>query len=214
MRTKVGWPGRMTACFAMIFLALGALVVTGVTQPLDSLATHRLRPGDAWGPAQIRYSPWMTQLEPSRMYLVLMVTSLAVCLWRRSWWPALFGSVLASASVIATVLAKFAFRRPDPHGHLAASGGSFPSGHMIAVLVCLGGCLLMAFPRVRWWMWTPVAAAAALMTAGLLVSAAHWATDVLGGVFLALTVLAAGSRLPMRKPTSVSPRLPRRHPRS
>lgn len=199
------WPRRLAACFALGFVVLAALVVTGVTQPLDALVVHRLRPGDEWGPAQIRYSPWMTELGPSRMYLVLVATSLAVSAWRRSWRPALLGLVLASASVVTTALAKIVIRRPDPHGHLTATGGSFPSGHTIAVLVCLAGCLLVASPRVRWWWWAPVGAAACLMTAGLLVSAAHWATDVLGGDFLALALVTGASRLPWREH---SPRQP------
>ena len=212
--TRLPRPARAAFCFAAGFVVLAVLVLTGTTAPFDWWATRQLRPGDAWGPAQIRYSPWMTDLAPPRMYGLLAVTSLSVAIRRRSWRPALVGLVVAGTSVTLTVLTKLAFHRPDPHGHLAATGGSFPSGHTIAVVACLGGCLLVALPRVRWWHWTPVVAATALMTVGLLVSAAHWATDVLGGGLLALTVVAACSGLPLRRPASPQPGPPASRPGS
>lgn len=212
MPTGLSRPVRAAFCFAAGFVVLALLVLTGVTEPFDSWAIHRLRPDDAWGPAQIRYSPWMNDLAPPRMYGLFAVTALAAAIGRRSWRPALFACVLAGASVVLTELTKLVIRRPDPHGQLAASGGSFPSGHIIAVVVCLGGCLLVALPRVRWWHWTPVVAATALMTTGLLVSAAHWTTDVLGGGLLALTVVAACSGLPLRRPAHPPPGPPASRP--
>jgi membrane-associated phospholipid phosphatase len=184
-----------TACF----VALAALVATGATHGLDTEVVHRLRPRDAWGPAQVAWSPWMSRLQPQRMYLLLAVTSVATAAWRRSWWPLLFGAVLAGSSVALTVLAKTALDRTDPHGWVATSGGSYPSGHVVALLVCLSGCLLLLVPRVRWWGWAVVVGAAALLTVGLLVSAAHWPTDVLGGALLAVAVTSALSATPWRQ---------------
>lgn len=201
MLTRMPRHARAAFCFAAGFVVLAVLVLTGATASFDWWATRHLRPGDVWGPAQIRYSGWMHDLAPPRMYGLLAVAALSAAVWRRSWRPALFAFVVGSTSVVLTLLTKFAFRRPDPHGYLAASGGSFPSGHIIAVVVCLGGCLLVALPRVRWWHWTPVAAATAVMAVALLVSAAHWTTDVLGGGLLALAVVAACSGIPLRRPT-------------
>jgi membrane-associated phospholipid phosphatase len=197
---RVSWPTWLALWFAVLFVVVTVLVVTGLTQSLDSQVIHHFRPTDDWwGDIQKRYSPWMSRLKPERMYALLAFTSLAMSLWRRSWWPAIFSAVLATTSAVLTLLLKFAIERPDPHGYVSSTGGSYPSGHIVAVLVCLVGCLFVAWPRVHWWLWMPVMAAMGLMTAGLLVAAAHWPTDVVGGAFLGLALVAVGSRLTIRR---------------
>jgi membrane-associated phospholipid phosphatase len=47
-------------------------------------------------------------------------------------------------------------------------------------------------PRFHWWLWIPAVMAVALMTAALPVAAAHWPTDVLGGLVLGLALVTAG----------------------
>lgn len=199
MVTRWRHPAWLAVGAAACFVALAALVATGATHGVDTAVVHRLRPRDAWGPAQMTWSPWMSRLQPQRMYLLLGATALAAAAWRRSWWPLLFGVLLAGSSVVLTVLAKMAFARPDPHGWVAGSGGSYPSGHVVALLVCLSGCLLLVWSRVRWWLWATVGGAAALLTVSLLVSAAHWPSDVLGGALLAVTVVGAMTTLPLRQ---------------
>ena len=192
-RQPAWWAVGPTAWWAVVaavcFVVLAVLVATGATQGLDVAVVGRLRPRDAWGPAQVTWSPWMSRLQPEHMYLLLAAVSVVAAAWRRSWWPLLFGVVLAASSAALTVLAKVAFERTDPHGWVATSGGSFPSGHVVALLVCLSGCLLLLGPRVRWWWWAPVVGAGALLTVSLLVSAAHWPSDVLGGALLATAVV-------------------------
>jgi len=200
MLSRAGWPAWLAVGLAAAFTVLTLLVLVGATTSFDSRIIHALRPTDEWwGDTQKRYSPWMSRFTPPRMYLLLAVTSLVMSAWRRSWWPAIFGAGLAMVSIALTVLLKFAFRLPDPHGYVAATGGSYPSGHVVALVVCLGGCLLVAFPRVSWWMWLPMVAAAALLITGLLVAAAHWPSDILGGALLALALVSASSRLTVRR---------------
>lgn len=187
------------AC-AGAFLVLTALVVSGVTQPVDTWVIHQLRPSQEWwGEVQNRYSPWMSRLRPQHMYILLAGCSVAVSLWRRSGWPMLFGAGLAATSAVLTLVPKFALQRPDPFGYVPTTGGSYPSGHVVALVVCLAGCLLMVWPRVGWWLWTPVVAAAALLSATLVIVAAHWPTDVVGGALLALAVVSASSRTALRQ---------------
>jgi membrane-associated phospholipid phosphatase len=204
MVTRGRGPTRLAVGATIGFALLALLVATGATHAVDVAVVERLRPGDAWGPAQVRWSPWMSRLQPEHMYLLLAATAAAAAAWRRSWWPLLFGAALAAVSASLTLLAKVAFERPDPHGWVTASGGSYPSGHVVALLVCLSGCLLLVWPRVRWWGWTPVVAAAALLSVSLLVSAAHWPTDVLGGALLAVAVVGALSTARLRQ-LAVSP---------
>ncbi|HET7276669.1 MAG TPA: phosphatase PAP2 family protein [Dermatophilaceae bacterium] len=197
--TRVGWPTWLALWFAGLFVALTVLMVTRVTQSLDTQVIHHFRPEDVWGPSQIRVSPWMSRLRPERMYLLLAFTSLVMSLWRRSWWPVVYSTVLAGASMAVTLVVKFAIERPDPHGDVAASGGSYPSGHVVAVVVCLAGCIFVVWPRARWWLWLPMVSATGLMITALIVSAAHWPSDVLAGALLGLAVVTGGSRLRLRR---------------
>jgi membrane-associated phospholipid phosphatase len=199
MARRAGRPTWLALCFTGCFVVLAVLVATGVTDSLDTRAIRLLRPNDAWDVTQVRWSPWISRLEPERMYGLLAATALAASAWRRSSGPAVFAAALAGVSVVLTLVTKLALERPDPHGYVTGSGGSYPSGHLVAVVVCLAGCLLLVWPRVRWWAWSPVAIAAALMTVAMLVSAAHWPTDVLGGVFLSLAVVSAASGLRLRQ---------------
>ena len=81
--------------------------------------------------------------------------------------------------------------RPDPHGLVVHSnGGSFPSGHTVAVMVCLGVGVLLTHPRAGRWVWLIPAAGGGIVGASMLLQAAHWSTDVLGGALLATGVLA------------------------
>lgn len=196
-----GRPGSdwLTLVLVLLFVTNTALMVTGVTHSLDARALHWLRPQDLWGPSQERWAPWMSRLRPQHMYIALAATSLLMAAWRRSLWPLWFGLTVAGASAGLTLLLKLLFRRPDPHDYLAVTGGSYPSGHMVAVLVCLGGCLLVAWPQVRWWWWAPVLVASALMSISLLVGAVHWPSDVVGGVLLALALLSGLRRSTLRR---------------
>lgn len=206
------WPGWPSAVLALLFVAVTVVVVTGVVQPLDEQVIRSVRPHDVWGEPQVRLSAWVHRLRPAAMLVLLAVACVVASVRGRSWRPAVIALLLVGASTGLLLLVKVVLGRPDPHGALSSSGGSYPSGHMLAVLVCLGGCVLVLAPRRRWW-WVVLAAAAGLMATALVVTATHWPSEVVGGALLGLAVLMAagwGSRRRPGTPAGVGPRRRRR----
>lgn len=205
------------------FVLLLVAVTTGATETLDRAAADWLRPDDVWGVPQARLAPVMHTFEPRRAYALLVVVTAVVSLLRRSWRPVAFAGLVAAASAGATGAVKVLTHRPDPHGDIATTGGSFPSGHVVALLVCLGCCALLCWSRTRWWHWVLVAGPPAAMAATVAYAAAHWVTDVLGGALLAVATLCWAAQLPLRRtptkqtraspyPTWGSPTAVRRQP--
>lgn len=147
---------------ALAFGVLSALVHTHVTDGADLWVLRHLYPHQHWGLPQVVSDVLVEALQP-------IVTGLAYVLlaWRRAW-AAVPGALLRVALVMATVASlKWFFERPDVHGSTGHLGGSYPSGHM-AALVAYGA---------PWWLGAPLALA-------LLVTGTHWLTDVVAGVLV------------------------------
>ena len=178
---------------AIAFAALAVCVDRGLLDTFDSMVRGLARPHDVWGPAQIRADLVVEGLRPTVMAGLLAVFAVACCIKRRSMRPATFVGVVCLSSAMVAVAVKLAVRRTDPHGLLALDGGSFPSGHMIGVIVCSGMIVLLTLPRAGRWRWLIPALVGGLMAASLVLQAAHWSTDVVGGALLASGALALAS---------------------
>ena len=165
----------------------------GLLNTFDSVIREWMRPDDVWGTAQVRADYVVEGLRPAVVVSILAAYTAVICVIRRSLRPGLFVGAVWLITAALTVAVKIAMGRPDPHGVVGGHGGSFPSGHTISVVVCLGLAVLVAQPRLGRWIWIPLALVGALMGAALLVQAAHWSTDVLGGGLLAIGVLTAAS---------------------
>ncbi|GAB7007659.1 hypothetical protein JCM18899A_51340 [Nocardioides sp. AN3] len=189
---------RVALAAALAYAALIVAVATGATTELDRTAAEWFRPGDTWGMAQVRLGPFIDRLEPPRAYVFLGLVTVLAGLFRRSWRPVLFCLLVAGTSIGATTVTKVTMHRSDPTGAIASTGGSFPSGHMVALTVCLGCSVLLIFRRTRWWQWGSVAVPATVMAAALLYTGAHWLTDVLGGALLALSIICWAASWPLR----------------
>jgi membrane-associated phospholipid phosphatase len=171
---------------------LAVSVHRGFLNTFDSVVREWARPDDVWGTVQLRADYVVEGLRPAVIAGLLAAFTVAFCLIRRSLRPAVFVGCVGLTTMALTVAAKMAVGRPDTHGTTADShGGSFPSGHIIAVVVCLGLAVLLTQPRARRWVWLIPALAGGLMGACLLVQAAHWSTDIVGGGLLAVGVLTA-----------------------
>jgi membrane-associated phospholipid phosphatase len=173
------------------FAGLAIAVHVGLLNSFDATVRQWARPNDVWGTAQLKADLVVEGLRPTMLAILLAAFALAYCVKHRSLRPGAFLGGVCVATVVLTLAVKRAMERPDTHGLLSSSGGSFPSGHMISIIVCLGLAVLIALPKAGWWIWLIPAAGGFLMATALLLQAAHWATDVIGGGLLATAALAA-----------------------
>lgn len=192
-----------------VFVVLAVLVAIGTTQQLDVAARELFRPADRWGATQLRVNVVVEGLKPVFVAPALAVFGVVAALLRSSWRPAVLVAAMGVVTVLLTLSAKFAVQRADPHYEMTALGGSFPSGHTVMLMVALGAVLLVLRGSIGWWGWALVAAGGLAMGLSLLLQAAHWLTDVVGGGVLAVTVLAAVDsprRRPAREDSSAAER--------
>jgi undecaprenyl-diphosphatase len=207
-RLVVGWTVVATCALLVVAVALG------LTQSLDARLRDAFRPGDVWGPLQMRVDVVVEGLKPVRTLPAFAVLVLVLAVARRSWEPLRYAAVLLAAAGLPAAVVKVALARTDPH-HELSSVGSFPSGHTLVLVLCAGGALVLLRGAPSWWEWLAVAALGTVMAFSLLVQAAHWFTDVLGGALLASAVLllvrpaVVPGRARPRGDGAVSPGLPR-----
>jgi membrane-associated phospholipid phosphatase len=186
---------RIALWSAGAFAALAVLVHLGLLNNLDTIVRDWARPHDVWGTAQLRADFVVEGLRPMIMAVLLVTFTLAYCAKRRSLTPVAFVGTVGALTVALTVGSKMIVGRLDPHGVIGANGGSFPSGHVIGVVVSVGIVIMVLQPRTGRWIWLIPAAGGVLMGTCLLLQAAHWFIDILGGALLATAVLAAVSAL-------------------
>ena len=193
--------GRTAAavlCF-LGFLCLAALVATEVTLRLDIAVRELFRPDDVWGTIQIRVDVIVEGLRPRNAALILVSAGVFAAFRRRSWRPLAYAALIGACGSVLILASKLLLHRTDPHDDLVTVGGSFPSGHVALLLVCLGGAVLVLTEHSRWWAWLLVALVELSMALALLFQAAHWLTDVVGGVLLAVPVLLVASTWSLRR---------------
>ena len=176
------------------FTALAAAVHVGLLDEFDSVVREWARPHDVWGAAQVRANLVVHGLRPAVLVALLAVFTVAFGMKRRSLRLVWFVAGVCLATVALTAATKAAVGRPDTHGSITNGfGGSFPSGHVTTVVVCLGLAVLVARPHPGRWVWLVPALGAGLMAASLLLQATHWFTDIVGGGLLASALLAVAT---------------------
>src|SRR5262249_52809741 len=172
-RRRSRWviPVAATACYALFALAVHLRVL----DDLDTAVRSASRPGDVWGPLQIRAAHVAHGLQPARLALLLLLVVVVVSLLRRSLRPLAVIAVVGVPVAIVTLGTKYVMAHSDP-GTVPVGHGSFPSGHMVSVLIVFGLVVLLLRPRTRWG-WIVPAVVGCLMGCALVLADIHPATD-------------------------------------
>lgn len=197
------WLAWGSAC---AFIALAIAVHLGLLDTFDSMARAWARPDDVWGTTQLRADIVVEGLRPPIVVALLVAFTAVCCLKRRSLRPATFVGAVFVVAVALTTMTKVAVGRPDPHGLVGSTGGSFPSGHVITLMVSVGLAVLIARPHAGRWVWIIGALAGGFMGVCLLLQAAHWLTDLVGGGLLAVLVLSVATASGWRRRLPDRPR--------
>lgn len=197
-----GGPAVAVAAVALVaLLVLSVLVATDRTVPLDDWARQLFRPHDHWGDLQVRVDTVVEGLRPRNSVALLVVVTAVVAVVRRSWWPVVSVAAVGAAGALLTLVLKGVVGRADTHGDLGSLSGSYPSGHVVMVLLLAGCTVLLVREHPGPLAWSLVGLAGAVMAWALLVQTAHWLTDVLGAVLIGVVVLSLAPRLPFRRTT-------------
>ena len=205
------------AVWLVVMLALGWLlsdVVSGTWLGAADLAV------DAWladhrtgllDPA----SAIATDLcSTTNVFVIGLVAAILASVLLRRWWPFLLLAVALVGELAMFLSTATIIERPRPPvAHLDGAlppTSSFPSGHTAAAICLFGGIAVIVCRANRsWWRYLVVAVAAVLVlavAASRVYRGAHYPTDDLGAVVLAVPWLLVCARmLPVRKPTVAEP---------
>jgi hypothetical protein len=177
---------------AFIGYALFAVAVhLRLLDGLDVAVRHAAIPGGVWGPTQIRAGRVVDALAPTHLAVPLLAVVLGLSLFRRSLRAFVVLAMVGIPVVVVTLGSKWAMAHADP-GTVPVGHGSFPSGHMVSIVIAFGVAVLLCRPSTRWG-WLLPAAMGGVMGSALILASVHPATDVIGAGLLAAGALAAAT---------------------
>ena len=191
---------RMTSLVLVLCLAgfsgLTIAVGSGTARGLDERIVEFFRPNGYWGDLQIRVDAIVEGMRPLTVAALVVAYASVAAVRRRTWWPLACTGLTFVAGTAVALAVKLALARADVSGEIGGVGGSYPSGHVVTVLLA-AGCVVLMGDWVRTWLaWAFVSVAGWIMGWALLVQAAHWFTDVVAAVLLSVAVLVVACLLP------------------
>lgn len=190
---------------AAAYVVLTAAVVSGRTVTLDEAVYEAFRPGGTWGTIQVALAHVLALLRPAVLLGAFGVVAAGVCVRRRSWHPLVDATLLVVGTGLVVTATKWWVERADPAGGVVPHAGSYPSGHIAAVLVAVSGTMLALGVASRPWAVLLVILAWASTGLAILVVGLHWASDVAGGTLVAAALLAASALAPSRRAAAGGP---------
>ena len=187
------------------FTVLTVLVALGIFDKLDhAIWTRTLQ---HWHPKLWNGAQNLTGMLSPPVDAGCLAIGTFLLTWRRRRREDVFAvAAVGLVAAAVTLVMKPALGRDGPTGLDATShGGSYPSGHTLATLVCFGALALLiasSRPALR----LPLLAAVALVTVvvmgSLIYIQAHWTTDTIGSLLLGVALLSELDRRlqPHRRP--------------
>lgn len=187
------------------FLCLLALVVAGwaPVERLDSALSEAARRHGHEHPGHITVMRIVTDVAATPPYLVVGGAATAVFAKRGHRQRALFCALVTLAVPLLWGLQHWLIPRPRPaDGFVTVPSNGFPSGHTSNACAASVAVVLLAWPllaRAGRVLVVLAAALVSLLIAGTRVALlAHWPTDVLGGLLLAVGIATAAARVAHR----------------
>jgi undecaprenyl-diphosphatase len=138
----------------------------------------------------------ITMLGDAVVAIPVMVTIVAWLLWHRAWRAALASTVVFAGGKLLSTLLKLEVHRLRPGDfYSGVESFSFPSGHTTTTALTFGVLAVLASHAMSRWSRSLVYAACGIIVITIAYTrvylGAHWLTDVLGGVFFGVVLVAA-----------------------
>jgi len=192
VQSSTPWPLLITALLGLLLFVVIAIAVSSHSPSmvaLDQLVYQTLQAhrSDGWDQLMV----FITQIGDAAVTVPLTLGVLAWMLWRRAWRTAVYWAVAASVGTGLVGLVKNLTEVARPQDlYTGLSSFSFPSGHTAMSMVVYG---LLAFfisrelpARQRWWPFVAAGMLTGCIGFSRLYLGAHWLSDVVGGLSLAL----------------------------
>jgi len=176
-----------------LFGLLAFWVHLNPVNPIDVTITREFQENPA---AWLKISMEVVSYAGSTFVLPVLVLLAALIFWLGGLrLEAVFIVALSLVSLGVNMLGKIIVERPRPNGHVvnvfqAASGQSFPSGHVMSYLAFWGLLFsfgIILFKGVRWWRILLLVVSALfviLIGPSRIYLGDHWASDVLGSYLI------------------------------
>jgi membrane-associated phospholipid phosphatase len=205
--SRVGRWGPPAAA-TVAFVALTLAVDRHATDALDRWAFRWFWPSGSWGVPQRLGDVLVNLGQPAVTAACLGLAALRVAVRERRPGVLLRALVTIAGVSLLVVVLKHAAARSDVHGSVGHLGGSYPSGHMVALLAYGDGLLRLTRHQFR-ARTALLAAAATALGVALLVTGTHWLTDVVAGALAGTAVITASRPAPRGRGRDGERRWPR-----
>ncbi|WP_203705813.1 phosphatase PAP2 family protein [Asanoa iriomotensis] len=211
MNPRSSSAGRLLAAAAACAVAFGVawllFVRTAPGQWIDGVLLPRAQWGGGYVQETILLGPASLVLKRFGNPLLLglvMVAIIAVGALTRRIWAALAAVAVFACSAGAAGFVKQFLDRPELGVASSTTHNSFPSGHVAAAAALLLGILLVAPPRLRWWLAVPGTTGVSVIGAATMILGWHRFSDVVGSLLLVGTIfcLAAAALTRARDKTA------------